>query len=257
MRNTPCFTKITLAAVLLFFLGMEPDRAILAAVPIGSFYGAWSSTVTYPKGSVVTSGGSSYISILGTASNPNVNHPPLTSSKWWSPFAAMGSQGVPGPPGPGPIGGSQVIVDSSGLIIGPYATFAGGIPGTLLKVGNQTIFIALDGNGIQGQATTTNLAFASVDCSGPPLMFSITTVKQGDLLEWGFKNMGSIYYIATGTATAQTIQSGATVGPTDNWTNLPHPFPGCQSSSGQPIVGPLAHISASVLGMPPLSLQLR
>ena len=63
-------------AALLFASGLLVITATPAAVPINSFYGAWSSQVTYPKGSVVTSGGSSYISLLGSATNPNLNHSP-------------------------------------------------------------------------------------------------------------------------------------------------------------------------------------
>ena len=104
-------------ATLLFASGLLVITATPAAVPINSYYGAWSSQVTYPKGSVVTSGGSSYISLLGSATNPNLNHSPLISSKWWAPFDAQGSQGIPGPPGPP---GGVVVKDANGTIVGPY-----------------------------------------------------------------------------------------------------------------------------------------
>ena len=259
MPKLPTFRRSTVGAALLLTTVMAVNTASLAAVPINSFYGAWSSTVTYPKGSVITSGGSSYISLLGTATNPNVNHPPLTSSKWWSSFAAQGSQGVPGPTGPM---GGMVVKDSNGKVVGPYIYTLASEESVAVKNSTGTIIFSLiissispsgeplfDFGPIRHTRTgQTMFYFATNDCTGTPY-------ADTDINDAGFFHVqlvvGGNYYPAT-------ARQAPTVPLMVNST-LTGFVPTCLSSNfGQTLVVPLTNgTPLSSLGFtPPFTIQL-
>lgn len=76
-----------------------PPTAMLYVVTTGETLipsGAWSSTSTYPVGSVVTYSGSSYISLIAA----NVNNNPATATAAWQLNSAQGPVGPTGPTGP-------------------------------------------------------------------------------------------------------------------------------------------------------------
>jgi hypothetical protein len=147
-RSVYALSSILLASV------MTTNADTPDAVAVGTFYGAWSPTTTYSQGSIVTSGGSSYISIHGSFVYPNKNHLPQTSAQWWSVFATQSSQGVSDLPRSA---GGMVVKDSNGTIVGPlFYTGYGAGSGVAVKVGQEVLVFVLN--------------YASTSPAGVPLL---------------------------------------------------------------------------------------
>jgi len=109
-----------LAAVLtLLLLPVANARAANAVVV---WHGAWSPTVNYDIGSVVSFLGTDYLGIA----RPNSGHAPNTSPAWWSPLGAAGAPGPAGPQGPAGPAGPQGPAGSVGTVE-PWRTV--GAPG--------------------------------------------------------------------------------------------------------------------------------
>jgi len=99
-----------LAAVLtLLLLPVANARAANAVVV---WHGAWSPTVNYDIGSVVSFLGTDYLGIA----RPNSGHAPNTSPAWWSPLGAAGAPGPAGPQGPAGPAGPQGPAGSVGTV---------------------------------------------------------------------------------------------------------------------------------------------
>lgn len=83
-----------------------------------NYRGGWASSTAYAKNDVVTDSGSSYVALKASTGVA----PAADVSGNWALISRAGTPGVAGPPGPtGPMGG-LVVVNDSGLVLGPYVT---------------------------------------------------------------------------------------------------------------------------------------
>lgn len=91
--------NVGLSAIICLFLNVQMSHA---AVKLGSYYGAWTTTATYAAGDVVTFSNKTYVSLV--AANKNKN--PSTVVTAWQ-VLGLGSTGPQGPRGlTGPAGPS-------------------------------------------------------------------------------------------------------------------------------------------------------
>jgi hypothetical protein len=122
-------------------------------VPVLVFQGAWTNSVPYVPGAVVTYNGQSYISLVlnkGVAPNTNAND--------WSLLDAAGATGAQGPQGiPGPVGatGSQGPVGPAGAKGATGATGAMGPAGPAGATGAMGPTGATGAQGTAGQTGAT------------------------------------------------------------------------------------------------------
>ena len=241
MPKLPTFLRATLGAALIVTTSLIASAPALAAVAINNFFGPWNSTVTYPKGSVVTSGGSSYISLLGSAASPNVNHSPLISSKWWSPFAAQGSQGLPGAPGPA---GGMVVKDSTGKVVGPYIFTAYDNESVAVKTSGGTLVFGLTATAISSsgepllQFTSSHflhLYYATANCTGVPYTDPYMSTAGDINFRYQFVSGTSFYSIPPPSTAVETIIEGSYRSLSGCWASSNSPMSVIALTSGTPI----------------------
>jgi hypothetical protein len=98
---------------------LRVPAAAATDVPITDFEGAWSASLTYNPGAVVTASGASYICLV-----QNTHFAPATHPQYWKILDAAGATGATGPAGPqgppgpaGPTGpsGTQGLFGSNSL----------------------------------------------------------------------------------------------------------------------------------------------
>jgi hypothetical protein len=157
------------AVSLILLASVMTTNAAELPVSVGNFYGAWSPTTTYSRGSVVTSEGSTYISYHGSFVYSNKNHPPPTSPKWWTLIATQGSQG--GSDLPRSVGG-MVVKDSNGTVVGPlvYSGYGAG-SSVAVKVGQTTMVFMLN-NASTSPAGVPLLAFGLPNIPRPSIFYT-------------------------------------------------------------------------------------
>ena len=109
MRNV-FLRNVALSALTCLSINVQTAQA---AIKLGSYYGGWTSTVTYAAGDVVTFSNKTYLSLI--AANKNKN--PGTATTAWQVLGlgATGPQGRQGVAGPQGLKGDQGIQGPIGL----------------------------------------------------------------------------------------------------------------------------------------------
>jgi hypothetical protein len=108
-----------------------------------SFAGAWTSTVAYVPGAVVTYQGVTYVALIR-----NTGAPPNTHATDWALLSTPGT---------------YVLVDANGTIIGPFQ-----LDFVYLTINGQKLPVEIDSFGRTWSTTGTNVTFGHTtsDCSG-------------------------------------------------------------------------------------------